>query len=297
VSDVAQGPGWWQASDGKWYSPERHPNRQPPAPAPPVQTAPPGFWRASDGQWYPGQPQPYPRSPVAARPPPTNGMAIASFILSLVWIGGLGSLLAVIFGATSRRAIAASQGRQGGEGLALAGLIVGIVGLVGSVLLYLSLIAINDGVNQLNHQIQSAEAPTNVPMGTTVATGDPESTGIVKVTVESLARPSVAGPDGVAPDTGKGYAAAKVEICTGSERSQRGISDSNFTLGFQGGQIAVGGVPAAAQDIGSVGALAAHSCTSGYVSFQIAPGTQPSYVAYQPGLIHQYRWLVPTQDD
>jgi hypothetical protein len=109
-----------------------------------------------------------------------------------------------------------------------------------------------------------------------------------------LARPSVAGPDGVAPDTGKGYAAAKVEICTGSERSQRGISDSNFTLGFQGGQIAVGGVPAAAQDIGSVGALAAHSCTSGYVSFQIAPGTQPSYVAYQPGLIHQYRWLVPT---
>jgi hypothetical protein len=25
MSDVSQGPGWWLASDGKWYSPERHP--------------------------------------------------------------------------------------------------------------------------------------------------------------------------------------------------------------------------------------------------------------------------------
>ena len=27
MSDFAQGPGWWQASDGKWYSPEQHPSR------------------------------------------------------------------------------------------------------------------------------------------------------------------------------------------------------------------------------------------------------------------------------
>lgn len=25
MSDVSQGPGWWQASDGKWYPPESHP--------------------------------------------------------------------------------------------------------------------------------------------------------------------------------------------------------------------------------------------------------------------------------
>jgi hypothetical protein len=30
VSDASQGPGWWQASDGKWYAPELHPSaRQP----------------------------------------------------------------------------------------------------------------------------------------------------------------------------------------------------------------------------------------------------------------------------
>lgn len=39
MSETSHGPGWWQAADGKWYSPD-----QPPAP---------GWWRASDGNWYP----------------------------------------------------------------------------------------------------------------------------------------------------------------------------------------------------------------------------------------------------
>ena len=26
MSDVFEGPGWWMASDGKWYAPERHPD-------------------------------------------------------------------------------------------------------------------------------------------------------------------------------------------------------------------------------------------------------------------------------
>lgn len=29
MSDISQGEGWWQASDGKWYSPERQPAAQP----------------------------------------------------------------------------------------------------------------------------------------------------------------------------------------------------------------------------------------------------------------------------
>jgi len=28
MSDVSQGPGWWQASDQKWYPPESHPDHQ-----------------------------------------------------------------------------------------------------------------------------------------------------------------------------------------------------------------------------------------------------------------------------
>ncbi len=42
MSDVSQGPGWWQASDGKWYPPQDAAR----APAP-------GWWLASDGEWYP----------------------------------------------------------------------------------------------------------------------------------------------------------------------------------------------------------------------------------------------------
>jgi hypothetical protein len=34
MSDVSQGAGWWQASDGKWYAPEQQSNEQPPAPPP-----------------------------------------------------------------------------------------------------------------------------------------------------------------------------------------------------------------------------------------------------------------------
>jgi hypothetical protein len=30
MSDTTQGPGWWLASDGKWYPPELHPNYTPP---------------------------------------------------------------------------------------------------------------------------------------------------------------------------------------------------------------------------------------------------------------------------
>ena len=30
MSDVSQGPGWWHATDGKWYPPERHPSYQAP---------------------------------------------------------------------------------------------------------------------------------------------------------------------------------------------------------------------------------------------------------------------------
>jgi hypothetical protein len=40
MSDVSNGPGWWQASDGKWYPPESQPSSEAPAP-PPSAAAPP----------------------------------------------------------------------------------------------------------------------------------------------------------------------------------------------------------------------------------------------------------------
>ena len=40
MSDTSQGPGWWIASDGKWYSPEQKPGPATPEPPAPVAAAP-----------------------------------------------------------------------------------------------------------------------------------------------------------------------------------------------------------------------------------------------------------------
>ncbi len=59
MSDFARGPGWWQASDGRWYEPELHPNYRPPAPPlPPHPQAGPQY--AVPGQPYQYQPAPLP---------------------------------------------------------------------------------------------------------------------------------------------------------------------------------------------------------------------------------------------
>lgn len=85
----------------------------------------------------PTQPPPpvYP-APVAAAPS-TNGMAVASLVLGILWLWGLGSLLALIFGVMGKNQIDRSGGLETGRGMAIAGLVLGIVGLVGAVVLAL----------------------------------------------------------------------------------------------------------------------------------------------------------------
>ena len=56
-------------------------------------------------------------------------MAIASLILGIVWLFGVGSILAIVLGYSGLRQIRESGGRQGGRAIALAGVVVGIVGL------------------------------------------------------------------------------------------------------------------------------------------------------------------------
>jgi len=87
---------------------------------PPRFLPPPGY----RGSMAPYQPQ-------IARPmaQTTNGSAIASLVLSILGLFGIGSLLGVIFGFKARREIRASGGYQGGDGLALAGIIIGFVTL------------------------------------------------------------------------------------------------------------------------------------------------------------------------
>ena len=70
----------------------------------------------------------------------TSGLAIASVILGIVWIFGLGSLVAIALGWRALREIDASS-ELGGRGIAIAGIVIGAVGLASAALLVAFLLA------------------------------------------------------------------------------------------------------------------------------------------------------------
>lgn len=78
----------------------------------------------------------YPPPTWSPRPTTTNGMAIASLVLGIVWVYWIGSVLAIIFGHLGLGQIKRSGGTQGGRGMAIAGLVLGYVGLAVLVLVF-----------------------------------------------------------------------------------------------------------------------------------------------------------------
>ncbi|RKN44968.1 DUF4190 domain-containing protein [Streptomyces hoynatensis] len=94
------------------------------APVPPAAGPPPAPGAVPQPPMYaaPGRPVYY-----YAPPPRTNGMAIASMVLGIVWIYWVGSILALIFGYVARRQI--QERHEGGGGMATAGIVLGWVGV------------------------------------------------------------------------------------------------------------------------------------------------------------------------
>jgi hypothetical protein len=84
----------------------------------------------SSGQPLPSQ---YYDVPVPKRR--TNRLAIASLVLGIVWVYWIGSVLAIVFGFVARDQIGRS-GQRGG-GMAIAGIVLGCVGLGFFVLIFL----------------------------------------------------------------------------------------------------------------------------------------------------------------
>jgi hypothetical protein len=95
-------PGWWQASDGQWYPPHQHPSYA--------------------AAYAPGYAPGYPVQQVG-----TNGLAIASMVLGILWLWWIGSVLAVVFGHIALGQI--KRTGQGGRGMAIAGLVLGYLGI------------------------------------------------------------------------------------------------------------------------------------------------------------------------
>jgi Domain of unknown function (DUF4190) len=140
MSDTSQGPGWWLASDGKWYPPELWTG--PPAAGSP-QTAQPGAVRPNEvaGPTPVGAPQyptQYPTTGYSQFPSNqpgvrtrTNGLAVASLVCAIAgFLFFIPAILGIIFGFVARSQIRQSGGRQGGDGLAVAGILVGFAWVV-----------------------------------------------------------------------------------------------------------------------------------------------------------------------
>ena len=76
----------------------------------------------------------------SAQGPATNGMAIASLVLSLVWLCGLGSIVALILGFKANGEIKRAGGAQSGQGLAIAGIVLGFLGLLSGLVVLLAIL-------------------------------------------------------------------------------------------------------------------------------------------------------------
>jgi hypothetical protein len=85
---------------------------------------------------------PQPRYPVPLPPPTpvmvqyrprptTNGLAVGSCIAGLVWFWWLGSIAAIVFGHVALGQIKRSGGVQTGRGVAITGLVLGYLEIVG----------------------------------------------------------------------------------------------------------------------------------------------------------------------
>jgi hypothetical protein len=96
MSDMAQGPGWWQASDGKWYPPQG----------------------AGAGQF--------------AAAPKTSGLAIASLITGILSILAcpVFGIVGLITGFMAKKSIRESNGAETGDGLATGGIVTSLIGVV-----------------------------------------------------------------------------------------------------------------------------------------------------------------------
>ena len=66
----------------------------------------------------------------------------------IVWIWGVTSVLALIFGLIARRQI--KERNESGDGLAIAGIVLGILGVVGTIVLIIAFVAFVDDIDEFD---------------------------------------------------------------------------------------------------------------------------------------------------
>jgi uncharacterized protein DUF4190 len=111
---------------------------------PPEPTAPaPGPAPSGAAEYVPPRPMApggYPT--VIYVQPRTNGYAVAALVLGIVWVYGITSILALVFGYRAKREIDESRGEQTGRGMAIAGIVLGWVGIGLMILVIVAFVAL-----------------------------------------------------------------------------------------------------------------------------------------------------------
>ena len=146
--------------------------------------APPGWYadpenpsalRYWDGRAWaaPGPPPP----PAGAYPPSityvvqkrsTNGFAIASMVLGILW-HWIGSVLALVFGYVAKRQIKASDGEEAGGGMATAGIVLGWVGVAAGILVIVLVIAVSSHSSSSTSQTSACVATKDASVAASAA--------------------------------------------------------------------------------------------------------------------------------
>ena len=151
----------------------------PPVTPPPVPPAPPA------------PPAGGPPQSVAAVPPPAgpasanNGMAIAALILGILsffCLGPLGGVLAIVFGILGLKKANESAGR--GKGMAVAGMVLGIVGTIVSIILLVVFVFAadnaSDSIDDWTGKADSSDYRLTVEKCETDSLGYPVMSGVIK---------------------------------------------------------------------------------------------------------------------
>jgi hypothetical protein len=102
---------------------------------------------------YPPPPPVAPRAPApyaAPQLPTVSGFAIASLVLGILWLYWVGTVLALVFGYIALSQIKRSNGWKTGRGMAIAGVVLGYVG-VAMFALVVILVAANSGNGSRTH--------------------------------------------------------------------------------------------------------------------------------------------------
>jgi len=221
----------------------------------------------------------------------TSGLAVASLVLAILWLLGVGSLLAIGFGVAALASIARSGGTRRGKALAGVGLVVGTLGLVVTAFAYLSMTP--------GHVVYPVVGPTTVyptilRLGQT-ATDPSAASGIRSVSVFAFVYPSIPVDPSITQPVPNAFAIADVQECAGPRGLHKYVGpegpavdptaaggwEVNFTPGTEGGGGVVGASPVALRqpNFDERMGLRPNQCARGWLTFEV-DGMKPIWVTF-----------------